>query len=108
MQYRKFIQKMILIEKFEIVEAMQWHKLGDHPAVRQESVNNKQIECSDCGRLLTEHGDLNTGFFWQRLCPGDWVAKKAGAATYFRLTTVQINEHYIELGECLKKYRKKK
>lgn len=57
-----------------VVEAVQWFKEGDHPAVKMVCVHdwlNPKKEC--CGRLWGEHGEIATLEGTLEVCPGDWV-----------------------------------
>ena len=53
-----------------IVEASQWLKHGDHPAV---SKYNATGECNKCARDNAEHGWVDTLESGHVVCPGDWI-----------------------------------
>ena len=60
MKYRK---------KPEIVDAVQWFKMGDHEAVQQSNLNSDM--CFFCKLPLKDHGYFLNGR--EYICPGDWV-----------------------------------
>ena len=70
----KFIKKPV------VVEATQWFKMGDHPAVTEYCDNfhlARHETCSLCGHLFQEHGAVITiedvMDVAHRVCPGDWI-----------------------------------
>lgn len=63
-----------------VVEATQWFKDGDHPAIRApkagEIPGHWDGLCSQCGQYMSEHGWLSTlesGGGTQVACPGDYI-----------------------------------
>jgi len=53
------------------VEAVQWWKAGDHPAVFIPVWSHQGgCYCPLCGKPLDDiHGALG----WRQVCPGDWI-----------------------------------
>lgn len=100
---------MRLTEKSDIIEVVQWFRVGDHPAVRPKYRKSSLVGdavCSKCNGQLLDHGNLNTGFYWQTVCPGDWIAWKRASKIpiYFRLHSDDLKENYAELkGEIFNK-----
>lgn len=65
MKYRK---------KPVVIEAVQWFKMGDHPAVKQyASMTTPRKFCSQCHHSWQEHGDVDTLEGLHIVCPGDWI-----------------------------------
>ncbi len=68
-------------EKLQEVEASQWLKDGDHPAVRSYgSPHGDGLDrCQHCNNIFVEHGwidipsELNVVGGGQLVCPGDWI-----------------------------------
>ena len=62
------------------VEAVQWHKHGDHPmVVKPFWLDGAGDElCSKCGRPRKEHGAIYTYNIEHRLCPTDWIVMEYG------------------------------
>ncbi len=64
-------------KKSDVVEAAQWFKDGDHPAVTPypNVGDNTQRTCCVCHKhLMSEHGWFDT--YAQGICvvcPGDWI-----------------------------------
>ena len=66
-----------------VIDAAQWHKIGDHSAVRsleltawQKSHHESLHEtCHGCGRSDYEksHGHVGTLEGGHIVCPGDWI-----------------------------------
>jgi len=54
-----------------IVEATQWFKLGDHPAVEQHS--KSLFRCSACRNAYFLHGRIKTLEGEHIVCPGDYI-----------------------------------
>ncbi len=55
----------------EIVDAVQWWKVGDHPAV--VCYGGGRWICRQCGRVNMDHGLVK--MVNEPICPGDWVVK---------------------------------
>ncbi len=58
-----------------VVEATQWFKLGDHPAVeptKYSDVAGKSV-CPNCNHLYTDHGWVETLEGGHFVCVGDWI-----------------------------------
>ena len=57
------------------VEAEQWHKHGDHPAVsyfhREGYVSNQK--CNDCFAIMSDHGWIDARDCGEAVCPSDWI-----------------------------------
>lgn len=71
MKYRK---------KPVIVEAVQWFKDGDHPAVLSADLHRRpsipsadHMEGGTCTARYKDHGDIKTLEGWHLVCPGDWI-----------------------------------
>ena len=62
-----------------IIEAKQWFKDGDHPAVMNSkwAVQNNKFApvsmCSQCGGISIVHGWVETLEGGHHVCPGDWI-----------------------------------
>lgn len=68
------------------IDATQWHRNGDHPLdgaevgaegklvryFRRPDVPGDQ-ECRVCGRLMHDHGWIDTLEGGHIVCPGDWI-----------------------------------
>lgn len=84
----KFVHRPI------VIDAIQWFKNGDHPQDRCETlmINGKPMlddgeivrryyglysdhigQCLECGKAYNDHGRVNTGQDWVKVCPGDWI-----------------------------------
>lgn len=75
-----------------VIEAHQWFKNGDHPedecyyiddkspdrflsegkVVRRHCINSDH-KCEHCGRIMQEHGWIDTLESGHTVCPGDWI-----------------------------------
>jgi hypothetical protein len=55
-----------------VIEAVQWFKTGDHPAVIEWSFVNTQ-SCVQCGKQINSHGSCETLEGNHIVCPGDWI-----------------------------------
>ena len=71
MKYRK---------KPVVVDAVQWFKHGDNPAVElfidENHLVNTGAICEgleSCGGLLIDHGSIKTLEGWHIVCPNDWI-----------------------------------
>lgn len=64
-----------------IIEATQWWKMGDHPAVKsyQDLTEGK---CESCGQEFRAHGLCLTLEGDLIVCPGDWVITGVKGETY--------------------------
>lgn len=57
-----------------IIEAVQWFKMGDHPAVTSMNAPfAKHPWCGVCGKNRREHGVCPTLEGQHLVCPGDWI-----------------------------------
>jgi len=66
-----------------VIEATQWFKNGDHPldysgegqAVRyyRAPEGNGKNPCKHCGRIMHDHGWIDTLEGGHIVCPGDWI-----------------------------------
>lgn len=57
-----------------IVEAVQWHGPGDHPAVTPAGAAGGDLVCARCGAPALVHGWITTpGTGRVSVCPGDWI-----------------------------------
>ncbi len=70
-KYQKYRKKPI------VIEAIQWMKEGDHPAVTIPTWSHEGgSTCSECGKPLDKiHGIINTLEGVGRVCPGDYIIK---------------------------------
>lgn len=55
------------------VEAIQWFKHGDHPAVIYDSLRVPHPACLICKGIGDDHGLIRTLEGWVIVCPGDWI-----------------------------------
>ena len=60
-----------------VVKATQWLTHGDHPEVepymhRRQGREGRR-ECQTCGRIMDEHGWIDTLEGGHIVCPGDWI-----------------------------------
>lgn len=55
-----------------MIEAVQWFKEGDHPAVTMFRARNLHA-CEHCKKEMYEHGKCPTLEGHHLVCPGDWV-----------------------------------
>ena len=65
------------IKKPDTVEAVQWNKDGDHPAVI-ETPGLKQSDgmCDRCDKGHALHGTMLVGWGLDKVvCPGDWIVQ---------------------------------
>ena len=75
-----------------VVEAVQWHKMGDHLKVVQVTQNILQNVlglllddahvCEHCGKKMLRHGLLNTLEGGHVVCPGDWIITGTAGEQY--------------------------
>lgn len=59
-----------------IIEAVQWNKMGDHPAVLEVEKGpyiSIPETCSKCGKPMKEHGFIDTLEDGHIVCPTDWI-----------------------------------
>lgn len=59
-----------------VIEATQWFKNGDHPAVRIDHHAIKELgdrSCNTCGKLIGDHGYVSTLEGGHLVCVGDWI-----------------------------------
>ena len=57
-----------------IVEATQWFKNGDHPAVVAYAFYDSASDrCAHCGNTMHVHGWIDTLEVWHIVCPGDFI-----------------------------------
>ena len=54
-----------------VIEAAQWFKAGDHPAVTQWG--DSDFICTGCNRVMRDHGRASTLEGFHIVCPGDWI-----------------------------------
>lgn len=92
-----------------VIEAVQWHKNGDHPldnchevhpdpesATQFESFLSEgevvgyyrhpdvhgQAQCGGCGRIMNDHGWIDTLEGGLIVCPGDWIITGVAGEVY--------------------------
>ena len=58
------------------VEATQWFKNGDHPEVTMSETSGFSSNCSQCGRIISDHG-WGDALDEPVICPGDWIITDA-------------------------------
>lgn len=58
-----------------VIEATQWFKMGDHPAVSLDKHPRKYSgdACQWCRNVLAAHGWIETLEGGHIVCPGDWI-----------------------------------
>lgn len=58
-----------------VIEAVQWFKHGDHPAVEEIADCEDQVgeKCLKCGHFAEDHGSIETLEGAMVACPGDWI-----------------------------------
>jgi hypothetical protein len=56
-----------------VIEATQWFKQGDHPAVLMSSGVIVWGHCAQCGVDKSHHGWVATLEGGHTVCPGDWI-----------------------------------
>ena len=58
-----------------VIEASQWFKMGDHPAVKhyKDPEYPDILKCSICGKEYRDHGWIDTLEGGHIVCPGDWI-----------------------------------
>lgn len=88
-QYRK---------KPVIVEAVQWFKHGDHPAVIP-ATHRLEKHCQKCGKAGKSHGGIETLEGLMVACPGDWIITGVKGEHYpckpdiFEATYEEVDNH---------------
>ena len=68
-----------------LIEATQWHKQGDHPAVQTMPPRwwmQAGKRCVSCAYLADEHGGIDTLEGPHIVCPGDWIATGVKGENY--------------------------
>lgn len=78
-----------------VVEAHQWFKNGDHPEDNPDNFGEGKLvryfrrpdeqgknPCPVCGRIMHDHGWIDTLEAGHRVCPGDWIIKGVGGEFY--------------------------
>ena len=56
-----------------VIEAVQWFKVGDHPNVRQFDPAFRESLCDKCKTIKYAHGLVETLKGSHIVCPGDWI-----------------------------------
>jgi hypothetical protein len=58
-----------------VIEATPWFRNGDHLVVGYYRTPecDGQEECSHCGRIMHDHGWIDTLERGYIVCPGDWI-----------------------------------
>lgn len=75
------------------VEAVQWFKMGDHPAVEKRAQSYiGDSKCKECHKPLNDHGVVCTFDIDRRVCPGDWVVTFDGE--HHRVKPKKFEETY--------------
>lgn len=90
--------KVLWPPKGDFFEAHQWW--GEVPVGEYTSANHLQsareiisqvreyrhpgqlshVPCTECGRIMHEHGWIDQGIYGIRVCPGDWIVEVPTAA----------------------------
>jgi hypothetical protein len=76
---------MTYIRRPEIVEAVQWNKVGDHDDITAMSLANKEkdAKCDICGLLFQDHGMRTLNALMQdTICPGMWIVDTENGLQY--------------------------
>lgn len=78
----------IFRKKEDVVEAVQWFREGDHPAVSARVTRNAigLTACPVCSLELRTHGFLEDGGSSPMVCPGDWVVNEKGVLSLYSNT----------------------
>jgi hypothetical protein len=60
-----------------VIEARQWHKMGDHEQVipHPHSPDHYDHLCEKCEDFLSSHGWVDTLEGGHIVCPDDWIIK---------------------------------
>jgi len=66
------ITKMKYLKKPITVDAVQWFKEGDHPAVWVDEWKIDML-CNVCNKKMSSHGEIKTLEGTLTVCPGDWI-----------------------------------
>ena len=60
-----------------VVEAKQWHGMGDDPDVvpfvDESHLIRTGERCEECNALIITHGQIKTLEGWHIVCPDDWI-----------------------------------
>ena len=87
----------------KVVDAVQWHKVGDHPevvALTPELYGSslEGLACGFCGHSLEEHGSMTAVKIRYGVCPGDWIlTEKSGRC--FPCKAEVFEEEYEEVSD---------
>ena len=66
-----------------VIEAVQWHEVGDHPAVRETPLASLAgSKCRECGGDPALHGYVKTLEGGHIVCPGDWIITGVAGELY--------------------------
>lgn len=70
--------------KHRSIEAVQWYKKGDHPAVRYYRTPeiNGQSKCPHCGVTMHKHGWIDKADAGHTVCPQDWIIDNGSGEFY--------------------------
>lgn len=74
------------------VDAVRWHKDGDHPDVRKIYGAGDMVD-DLCGHPSHAHGFLKTPDGTVGVCPGDWIVRKANGELW-RLRPAEFESAY--------------
>lgn len=81
------------VKKPVVVEAHQWWKNGDHPDDGPADREGKVVRyfrhphvpgnhpCEYCGRIMHDHGWIDTVQGGHTVCPGDWIIPEPDTST---------------------------
>ena len=73
------VEGELYLFKPDVIEANPWHESGDHPEVgyyrRPDDPGTR--ECEECGRIMHDHGWIDTPGSGLTVCPDDWIIESA-------------------------------
>jgi len=87
----------------EVVEAVRWIKVGDHPDITAAKVSESKEKdiCPLCGFPLKSHGSTMETVFASTICPGKWIiTREDGRIEYLDDATFQ--KRYTVVPEVIK------
>jgi hypothetical protein len=84
--------------KNEVVEIVQWNRLGDHAQVKLMDVSKSKTTPVDkkCGKLWSEHGVLHARDRIEIVCPGEYIVTHDND-TYEKVNEDQLKDKYEDI-----------